>query len=66
MFKSKRLTILYIAFACFAVLYNCSESASNSSYDDLVSLFNEFREYQEPPISKGIATFSNAEKSASR
>ena len=58
MFKSKRLTILYIVFACFAVFHTCSESAASSSYDELVTLFNEFREYQEPPISEGIPDFS--------
>lgn len=60
MFKCKRLTIVYIVFTCFAVFHTCSESAASSSYDKLVALFNEFREYQEPPISEGIPDYSAA------
>ncbi len=60
MFKCKRLTIVYIVFACFAVFHTCLESAASSSYDKLVALFNEFREYQEPPISEGIPDYSPA------
>jgi len=58
MFKSKRLIILGIVFACIVVFYNCSESAASSTYEDLVTLFNEFREYQEPPINEGLPDYS--------
>ena len=60
MFKSKRSAFVCIIFICFAVFYNCSESAVSSSYDDLVMLFNEFREYQVPPIKEGIPDYNPA------
>ncbi|MGB2908437.1 MAG: DUF885 family protein, partial [Candidatus Aminicenantaceae bacterium] len=60
MFKCKRSTFMCIVLACFAVFQYCSESAASSSYDDLVALFNEFRAFQEPPISEGIPDYSSA------
>jgi len=60
MCKCKHTALMCIIFICFAVFPNCSESAASSSYDDLVALFNEFREYQEPSISEGIPDYSPA------
>lgn len=58
MYKSIRKPVVYFLLAGFALFFACTASVSNSSYDDLVILFNEFREYQEPPISKGIPDYS--------
>lgn len=60
MSKSKHLTIMFIVCACFVVFYNCSESSVSSNYDDLVALFNEFRVFQEPPITEGIPDYNPA------
>lgn len=37
-----------------------STSVADGSYDDLVALFEEFREFQEPPIRDGVPDFSPA------
>ncbi len=60
MFKCKRSAIVYIVLAYFVVFHASAASTASSNYDDLVALFNEFREYQEPPISDGIPDYSAA------
>jgi hypothetical protein len=51
-------------FVCLVVatlaLCHPSPSSASSGYNELVTLFNEFREYQEPPISEGLPDFSAA------
>jgi hypothetical protein len=57
MLTSRRSTLVIIVIACLAICHPSASSAS-SGYDELVALFNEFREYQEPPISGGLPEFS--------
>jgi hypothetical protein len=59
MLKSQRSNLVIIVVVCLAVC-NASASSANSGYDELVVLFNEFREYQEPPVSDGLPDFSPA------
>jgi hypothetical protein len=60
MINCKRSTIVCIFLACFVIFHTPAASATSSNYVDLVALFNEFREYQEPPISGGIPDYSPA------
>jgi len=60
MFKRKYSIFLTIVIASYAIVYVCTASSTRSSYDDLITLFNEFRTYQEPPISEGIPDYSPA------
>jgi len=57
MMSSRRSIFVCLVVACLALCHPSPSSAS-SSYDELVTLFNEFREYQEPPISEGLPDFN--------
>jgi hypothetical protein len=59
MLTSNRTILVCVIVACFAVCHPAVSSAAGG-YDDLVVLFNDFREYQEPPISDGLPGFSPA------
>lgn len=59
MMTSRRSLFVCIVTVCL-VLCHPSPSSASSSYEELVALFNEFREYQEPPVSDGLPDFSPA------
>ena len=59
MLTSKPTVLVGVIVACFAICYP-SVSSATGGYDDLVALFNDFREYQEPPISGGLPDFGPA------
>ena len=59
MLTSQRSIFVIIVVACL-FLCHPSPSSASSSYDELVTLFNQFREYQEPPISGGLPDLSAA------
>ena len=59
MLTSKTTVLVGVIVACFAICHP-SVSSATGGYDDLVALFNDFREYQEPPISEGLPDFSPA------
>ena len=65
MCKSNRLTVVFIGLLCFKFCYcsaekNEADVVASSNYEDLVSLFNEFREFQEPKWVDGAPDFSAA------
>jgi hypothetical protein len=60
MYNVTRSTIVCFVLACFAVFHTSAASAASRNHDDLVTVFNEFREFQEPPISQGIPDYSAA------
>ncbi len=68
MFKRNYFIVMYVILTCFSIL-NCSPGGSGidvvatSDYDDLVSIFHEFREFQEPIIVDGVPDYTpNATK----
>ena len=59
MFKRNPATIAGIILI-FITSLAVHGSATASEYDDLVALFNEFREYQEPQITNGVPDYTPA------
>ncbi len=61
MFKSNHFVVVPILFAVLA-LFHCSpgSSAESNIYETLVSLFNEFREFQEAEITNGVPDYTPA------
>ena len=62
MFKRIRPTDAYIILTCLAVFLSSVAygAAPSSNYDDLVALFNEFREFQEPNVDDGVPDYTPA------
>ena len=59
MFRRNSLPVASLAFALLAS-FAVHGSATASEYDDLVVLFNEFREYQEAPFTNGVPDYTPA------
>ncbi len=65
MFKPKYFFVVPIFLAVLTMFYCSAESGgidvvTTSNYDDLVSLFNEFREFQEAEITNGVPDYTPA------
>lgn len=62
MTKSNRLILLFLG-VCFLAFFCCSPrdgetTASNGTYEDLVKLFEEWREFQKPVIVDGVPDYT--------
>ncbi len=64
MTKRNRLFLLVCVCIGSAALFSCSpdnggaEAAGNSSYEDLVELFEKWREFQKPAIAEGVPDYT--------
>ncbi len=60
MFKRKRQTVVQVVVTVLACFFSSAASgfAQSRNYDDLVALFNEFREFQEPQVTDGVPDFA--------
>ncbi len=63
MHKHKHYAVTFVFLACIPEFYCTAETggslvAGSSNYADLVSIFNEFREFQQPEIINGVPDFT--------
>ncbi|HZX11116.1 MAG TPA: hypothetical protein VFG01_09245, partial [Acidobacteriota bacterium] len=63
MLKSNHWITLFLGIGLMA-LFSCSsntgnsQASGNSSYDDLVKLFKEWREFQKPAVKDGVPDYT--------
>ncbi|MGB3862840.1 MAG: hypothetical protein WA915_12190, partial [Candidatus Aminicenantaceae bacterium] len=65
MSKRNFLTVVFSLLLCLTLCYcstenNKADVVASSDYEDLVSLFNEFREFQSPKMTDGVPDYTAA------
>ncbi len=63
MHKHRHNAVAFVFLACIPVFYCSAETggslvAGSSNYSDLVILFNEFREFQQPTVTDGVPDYT--------
>jgi hypothetical protein len=60
LFRILRITPVLLAFFCCSPEENTKEASAGKGYEDLVKLFEEWREFQKPEIVEGVPDYTAA------